>query len=368
MAYTLIITAINNPRSKSVLARHLAADPNVSLSKATHMLEQLPLVYARDLNRTETSQQIRYLHKLGTEFKVVESKSKVETPHAAAPEPEKKKLVSARRISLTRPVRLGEKKEQRRVHGSAAPGGGRLRCPKNIAKAVVLFAFLAGLAYVLSRTKGKDFRISRTDPLGGSEESGRRRALELLWDDDSDKSGNADSIRTRAPDSLLEKSFAYADSARSAGLDAERAVRFYRIALSFNRKNANAWYGLINAYRAAGQEDLAARAEQDMRELFGEEILSIQKIVAPYGSVEEFERGRDGIFRLKYHTRSRGARVLAQETYLIMRALKPTCECRAFSVFASTGSGGGMLAHLKAEPFPLSQSAYEREARITHAE
>ncbi len=367
MGYTIIVVKVPTDRAKSVVARHLAADPDVSLEKAMRLLDSLPVVYSEGLDKNEATRQIRDLRKLGVGFRVAESRAR-EPCRDAKPQPAPEKdesKVAPRKISLVKPVRLGSAAKRIRRGGGAF--GIRSTPRFNAARLIAALALCAGLGYVLYVGSRTGIHVEKTGPILGKSRRAARGTMEAFADEKR-KGQEHDSTAQRAADSLRVMSSALADSARASGGDIERAIKFYRIALSFNRRNSDAWYGLIGAYRSAAMDSEAAHAESEMKEEFGDDILSIQRIVAPYGAVEHYERGHDGTFRLKYVSEKRGRAQLVGDTYLIMRALRLECGCSAISLYAATGEGSGLLAHLKTEPFPLSLGAYESRATISYLE
>ncbi len=79
----------------------------------------------------------------------------------------------------------------------------------------------------------------------------------------------------------------YLDSADqkcvSGGTDTEQ---MYRFALSYNRNNKNAWFGLLNCFRSTGREEEASKIEQEMIKQFGENVLSPKLFPLEFGKVE----------------------------------------------------------------------------------
>ncbi|MBD3422582.1 MAG: hypothetical protein GF398_20895, partial [Chitinivibrionales bacterium] len=61
----IIVTAITNPRARQVVARHLAQSPDISLVKATSMLETLPVTYQKNVDIQEAEHAVIQLQKIG---------------------------------------------------------------------------------------------------------------------------------------------------------------------------------------------------------------------------------------------------------------------------------------------------------------
>ena len=91
MNYDLIIIKLTKTRLKQVIAHHIAVDPSISLQKALSLLDNLPLVYAKDLSFKELEDATHKLQKLGAVCRAVESKSPLVEGHKAEEKvPEKK--------------------------------------------------------------------------------------------------------------------------------------------------------------------------------------------------------------------------------------------------------------------------------------
>ncbi|NLE01729.1 MAG: hypothetical protein GX640_17835, partial [Fibrobacter sp.] len=72
MYFNLIITGFKNPRAKTVVARHLAHTPTISLQKALAMVENPPFEYMKDLSVKDLQEQCSQLVKMGILYKVEE--------------------------------------------------------------------------------------------------------------------------------------------------------------------------------------------------------------------------------------------------------------------------------------------------------
>jgi tetratricopeptide (TPR) repeat protein len=160
----------------------------------------------------------------------------------------------------------------------------------------------------------------------------------------------------------------YADSARQYADDVNQAIKFYKIAISFNQYNLKAWQGLIVAYRNAGMTKEATEARKKMEELFGREISTIREVVAPYGELTDYSLDHSGVCRIEYRSKLRKQPELERETYLLIRAVLVKQHCNTVSLYASTGTGSGLLVRIDTRGFPSSVSAYKKRAAITFVE
>ncbi|MBD3422424.1 MAG: hypothetical protein GF398_20105 [Chitinivibrionales bacterium] len=157
----------------------------------------------------------------------------------------------------------------------------------------------------------------------------------------------------------------YVDSAHRA-ISPISALKFYQIAISFNRNNIDAWYGLLNAYREAGRLDDAGQTRMEMKQHFGAKVFSVADIVRRFGTLADFSHDESGTARLEYRSTKAKPDHLLEETYKLTKALKPVCDCQSLSLYARSGaSSGGLLVYTDLDPLPPTQKLFESQARIT---
>jgi len=157
---------------------------------------------------------------------------------------------------------------------------------------------------------------------------------------------------------------AYVDSARTLGSDPESVVKFYKIAISFNQQNLAAWQGLLQAYRDLGREADVRGTEEQMRRIFGERIESIDLIVKPFGELIDTYINDDGTYRVEYKSNKRSKDDIKRDVFLLTRAVRTACSCENISIFASTGTGRGLLSHSGPNTSVHSLSAFSKQAQI----
>ena len=80
------------------------------------------------------------------------------------------------------------------------------------------------------------------------------------------KSSSAISPENRA------KSADFVDSASAYNEDYEMAISFFKLAISFNKYNYRAWYGLVNTYHSMNELDKEKKAKDEMEMLFGKNV------------------------------------------------------------------------------------------------
>ncbi|MGE5670333.1 MAG: hypothetical protein ACM31E_02745, partial [Fibrobacterota bacterium] len=176
------------------------------------------------------------------------------------------------------------------------------------------------------------------------------------------KSPNSISPENRA------KSADFADSASAYNEDYKMAVSFYKLAISFNKYNYRAWYGLVNTYHSMNELDKAKKSQNEMKKLFGESVLDIGSIIKPFGTIETAELRSDSSYYIEYATRSSSRQALINETYQIVRALKPTCNCVSIAIFAQKSPGRGLIVHIKSDKPFFSLTDYNSAASFTYLE
>ncbi|MDD5676071.1 MAG: hypothetical protein PHC61_18005, partial [Chitinivibrionales bacterium] len=140
---------------------------------------------------------------------------------------------------------------------------------------------------------------------------------------------------------------------------------FYRMALAFNRRNTNAWFGLISAYQADGQPRAADSLQGVMLRLFGDSIASVNRIVAPFGAALDYALNQEGVYRLQYQARAKAEADLLYDGFLLAKALTLICNCQGLSLYARTAPGKGVLMYVKSAPFPASFAQFKQNATLT---
>ncbi|MDR2727525.1 MAG: hypothetical protein LBB56_00200 [Chitinispirillales bacterium] len=156
----------------------------------------------------------------------------------------------------------------------------------------------------------------------------------------------------------------YVDSAKTTGADMESIVAFYKAAISFNPQNLAAWQGLLQAYRDLDKPADASRTEEQMRKIFGDRIESISLIVKPFGELTDTYINGDGAYRVEYKSNKRSKNDITRDVFLLTRAIRTVCSCEDISIYASTGTGKGLLCHSGQNTSVHSMSAFSSQAQI----
>jgi len=160
---------------------------------------------------------------------------------------------------------------------------------------------------------------------------------------------------------------AYVDSARTLGSNPESIIAFYKLAISFNPQNLAAWQGLLQAYRDLGMDADARSTEEQMRKLFGERVESINLAVKPFGELIDTYIN-DGTYRVEYRSSKRSKDDITRDVFLLTRAVRTVCSCENISIYASTGTGKGLLSHSSPGTSVHSLSDFSNQAQIVWLE
>jgi hypothetical protein len=372
MRFTILVTSIENTRSKAIVAHNLAGNRGVSLQLAMSLLDNLPVLYQANLSKEDAGAAVARLAKIGVKANAVSSDMRAPEENASlavAPPP---KPPSPPPVE---PLVLGDAPRQRfsyigRAPENEEPKSGKKRKVRLIA-AVILGICFAALIVIGAREKF-GFRIPASGLLEASADSAKQKAIKVpasrntmrrqnptLQNPDTDVDARAASAREQSA------SQAYADSAKACA-DLREAVAFYKMALSFNKRNVNAWYGLINAYTQAHLPDEADTAKANMKKIFGEDVLSLTQIVARFGELIDMYTTQDGTFRVEYRSRHTGRDELLHETFLLGKALAPQCDCAALSLYARSAGSTGLLVFFKTDDAAVSFEGFQATASVTY--
>ena len=375
MRYTLLITAVGNPRAQKIVAHNLAGNRSISLSYAQSLLENLPLAYQTDLTSEDAHTNLKRLTAIGVQAHIVPASLKSESPKEIKEAPD-----------LPPPSATSEAKEQEQSTPEMVPilrsalsfipkKDGTLAAPEkqnrpNIRLAVIGIVVIVFFAVALFFYTGKKWRMLVQPPLFSSMGSdiarpGTKNPSAPFSRDGGAAGRLAATKRQPVSDRDLLRSTDYTDSGK-ASVDRNGAIFFYKMAIGANKYNLDAWYGLLAAYTALGMDDEARAAKAEMALLFGEEIFSISKTVGRFGDVVDTYTTTDGACYIEYRSRESGDDRLLHETFMIAKAFGAGKDCPAFSFYVHAAKGrGGVLAYVSAAPVPDSYQQYRSQVKAT---
>jgi hypothetical protein len=364
MNYDIIITGLSGPRAQNLVARSIASSSGTSLQDALDQLDHLPYFYKRNLTRSQVTDLLGKLKQLGAITQVVqntdtESSGREHAEHVAPPvKPEifaPPQQTHAAETAHAAPVRRVltpieppvTKPDRRRLYTGLAVMG----------VVVILAAVLINNSASLTLERSGPMQYQ---PDGSTAPGGRAAKQKHAMRAQKTDSGT----RAVAPEQK-KQSQNLVDSAAAAGADLNAVTKFYLMAISINKYNAAAWYGLIGAYTDAGKTREADDARRRMKQLFGENALGVSETVQRLGTLHDISTGDDGTLRIEYRSRHSSRDDLLEETYILARELRTVCTCPALSIYAATAGSGGVLVAIPTASFPATLADFRLTASIT---
>lgn len=380
MKYDLIIIKIDKTHIKTI-AKLLCTDPSISLQKALSMLENLPVTFKQGLSVEEVKAEGAKLSSLGAKVKTIPSKEpqdllgtvqfKGEKSIDSEPDTMFKKSLK-REVSKLPDERRTKKKRTENIPRTVIPS--KKKKSSFAPMAILLFFLLLMILAISQGIKKPEYKIKNGSTViskkSDSKEDGKVRGEKKDKKNRQMKLNIFSSMKEKKEKEKVRKikeSDNYSDSADLFHSDPDEMVRFYKIAISINKYNFNAWSGLVNAYADLGMTREAFQAREEMKKLFSEEMFSVEQIVRPYGKLTTFKQEGD-LCRLEYKSRSKKRVKIESEVYTLLKNLKSSLGCSSYSVYAATGKGRGMLLRLEGEKLPATFSKFLVKAQVNFIE
>lgn len=360
MRYDLIITAINNEHANTVLARNIAHRKSISLQNALMLIYHPPVTFLENVPLNEIETISKQLSKIGVKYELKESKIIEETGKSE----QKKDTQSSYNYNVQLTSSAFDHKYQKNW-SKVSNHNDYIEEKKNLRKKIlsvagyILILLIPILLVYVSLDQERAalfYKIPSSMLHSAKESSGAANS----------KKENKKKTKSSATEADKKRAENYVDSAKASLSDNEIAVKFYKLAISFNRKNYNAWYGLINTYYEMKKIEEAHQAEEEMKNEFGENILSTAQIVKPYGTLNTTQMNQDGVYYVEYKTRAKNKEMLMFESYRIIKALKTNCDCKTISLFASRSPGTGMIVHINQDAQMSSIDEFATSASFTY--
>lgn len=367
MKFNLIVISISNTRAKKIIAHQLAHDPSIPLQKAMLMVEKPPFVLMKNLTSQELNFQSEQLSRLGVKFKAAEIKSVLPTDsNKTIPIPLSEGDLNAKPtgpVSIKTEKLINESKTAKRKDTFLLDETSVQYKKDNhlfITVISVIFALII-IAGLLTSGNRRYYNLKKTvKPIISSSPE---------KSDNKTKKGNSrksnGSSRKVVSEKAKKESILWADSAIACDSDHQKAINFYKIAISFNKYNLNAWFGLLNAYRSAKMYKEEKRTRIEMKKIFGESIFSFSEMISPYGDIIDSYTTEDNVFRLEYRTMQSEKEDALDEIYKVTRIISGICKCESISVFASSSPGKGIIVHLNKNASLLSMDSFKKDAVIS---
>jgi len=424
--YNLHVTAVPDHKAQMVVARIIVGSDNmISLQQAMEMAAKPPILLFHNLERKDLKQHTDHLMSLGVKFNLSEVQEVLdvsevnfgghgetpkheneplpahpETKQAQSTEPKPPPKPAKRQTKLklpslkstpeaSTPVHAdGHEYHKRDQHGyrigsldAAAMKDAENSSRKKsfaLTSVIVVILLLIGII-MLHLPQGNKFAIKRAPELV------KVKTEKKSAPPKSHSGGNAGPTTAEAPaaDTIAQpdgeprvqpterqkqQAGALVDSARSTGDDLMKSVAFYKLAISFNRRNLAAWQGLLQAYRELHMDAAAHETEREMKEIFSTEALSVGNIVKSYGELVDTYVNMDGAHMVEYKTAKSSKVDVLRDVFAMTRAIRAACDCSNISIRVSTGSGKEVTAHSTELTSVHSLSEFMRQAEIVWEE
>lgn len=376
MRQDLIITSIKNDHAKTIIARLLSQKQQMPLQQALQIVNRPPFVFLINLSIEEVHYYVSQIQSIGVLYKLANSQKPQEESHVSVPAQNTKvnlqrsvPNVNSTRDSLTtnqilkRSIEFKNKPESKINHyfSSLENNEKPKKRPKIVSYIIILLLFGLPVALIF-------ISINQKSSLFLSKYTGEIDSTSVLKDQEKTEKNKKAKKNPTISSANRVKSDSYVDSAEVYADVFEQAVNFYKLAISINKYNYKAWYGLVNTYTNAQRYDEVKEAQEQMKIIFGDQILTINSIVEPYGTIMNTRINEDNSYYLEYKSEASNKKALMNEIFQIIRALKPECSCSSISIFASQTAGTGMVVHIKKEAIFNSIEEFKNTASITYLE
>ncbi len=376
MEQDLIITSIHNDHAKTIIARLLSQKQQIPLQQALQIVNRPPFVFLVNLSIEQVHYYVGQIQSIGVLYKLVNSQKPQEETHPSVPMQNSKidlqrsvpnvnsirDNLSTSKIYLNKSSELKSKPESKVDHHLSSFESNEKPKKKSKVVTYVIIAVLFSLPITLICIS-----INQKSSLFLSKYSGQIDSTSVAKDQDKFEKNKSKKKQIISSANRV-KSDSYVDSAQVYADNVERAINFYKLAISINKYNYKAWYGLVNTYTNAQRYDEAREAQKQMKIIFGEQIFTIESIVEPYGTIINTRMNEDNSYYLEYKSEASNKKTLMNEIFQIVRALKPECSCSSISIFASQTAGTGMVVHIKKEALFNSIEEFKNTASITYLE
>jgi hypothetical protein len=366
MKYTLTVTSFKNNRAKMIIARQLAHDPAISLQNALTMVENPPFILMKNISAQELQYQSRLLHQLGVKFTIIELQpEKNIQPLPISPPENDSQIKSDPAVSKGKkeqPVIHENIKKSSPVIGTDIPIPEKSKSnPVFPATGFILIFVLIIAGFIISRNQNhyvikNKILITRK----GSDTSDVKKTAE-----NTRTSNKENRSRENVSSKSEHESQLWVDSAKTCGNDYLKAINFYKIAISFNKYNMHAWFGLVNAYRSAGMNREMRQTKEQMEEIFGSSVFSVSKAVKPFGEILDVYTTENDAFRVEYRTTQSSEQSILSQIYSLAKAFREMSNSKTISIFATTSPGKGLIVHFTKETSLSTLATFKKEATIT---
>lgn len=365
MNVSLKIISISNLKNKSVIARIVAQNPTVTLGQIIQRLEHLPGIVIPSMDYDESTKMAQALEKMGCVVEIEpvapkekETKEKSDELSDYFIEKETPPVVKKAVIpDVPKTVIL----TAAHAHKKDAAIEKVFQIPKKLVLTLItllLFSAVIFIAVKFFSVKSKHIleleqsvknieNELNKNPLNTAME---KKAVEIYREIAKKEESPSKKIQylskaahLKSGDIKIQKSLssAYNDTAKKCQ-DTDFEIKFYKLAISFNQLNEEAWNGLINAYDKTNQKEKALQAKKTRDDLFKEYYMEIIKVVNRYGKIIKFPYSNSGSLFVHYNTNKTDAKTILMETYYLFENLCSASKKDTISIYAILPDGSGL--------------------------
>jgi hypothetical protein len=317
MNYTIDIPAVIDEQSAKLAARFIVSlGSSQSFATVVTLLREEGFQFTKELSENEKDTVSHSLSKLNIPFTI---KVKAITPTHTIPVKEKESTVHL-------PTPKQEKKE---TISASTP-------VQQTRKAVSPYKIVIPLSLIITIFTVALFHIDKNrDELNLPKSDLNKQGIY--------KSSGAPSSEYRKAQSSGEKEAQeMLDSADlRCGNGSSDAEKFYQFAISFNPKNLDAWFGLLNCYRTIHEREKSEITVAKMKQLFGENVLEPKVFSAPYGEITQLKTATSTA-SLLYETESEQDK-LYSDLFQLCRRFSSTGKFNSLRILAKRKDGTGMF-------------------------
>ena len=114
--------------------------------------------------------------------------------------------------------------------------------------------------------------------------------------------------------------------------------KLYKIAISFNDKNSDAWFGLLNCYKVIKKVDKYKEVSTEIKDNFGNKALELHEYLKRYGSIEIANK-KNYTLSIVYKSNVKDKDHLLEQLFQITRRVNATEEVSELKILAKTSFG-----------------------------
>jgi hypothetical protein len=162
-----------------------------------------------------------------------------------------------------------------------------------------------------------------------------------------------------------EKSAEMCDSAEMIKNDNLKLINFYKIAISFNRYNYDAWFGLLAAYKAVGMNREYKETYDTIKKLFGNGAFEVTSQVSRFGKVQDLYENETGVLIIKYSVGNGSVGEIEENAYALVKILNANYSYQSISIIVSDKKQERMVVHIRPGMEIATLADFKKNASLT---